>query len=252
MAAEFDVVDVFVGRFGSKKALDRYLEEAYDEADDAPISAFAKDLGQTFYDHDLVESAYRKSAKTFQALCSDLSYAESWLEPAREAYLLAGIAPPNTALIAFGATLDRPKSVSGPGYELEYLGRFSLSASSSLSPETGPSTICYLEFPPGIAFVNGQPATIIPIPPPGATLGQGGAPGVPGLYIDLPSTPLPLAPEQARLYPDPFGQWTLEDLAANDATLYRGQPFNRSKALPWHEIQFSLGGIPVVFLAWER
>lgn len=127
MPSEFDVVDVFVGKFGSKKALAAYLEESFDEdeaEEDAPISAFAKDLGQGFYDTDLLESAFRKSAKSLDDLCEEMSESNFWLPPARAAFLASGLDQPNTVILAFGETLDTPTSVIGPNYQLHHLGRF--------------------------------------------------------------------------------------------------------------------------------
>jgi Immunity protein 22 len=69
MAAEFEMVDIWVGNFADEEAFQAYMEEQYDEEDeDAPISAFARDLNQSFYDHDLVESKFlagRKVLKSF-------------------------------------------------------------------------------------------------------------------------------------------------------------------------------------------
>ena len=49
VAKEFEVVDVWLCRFPSEEAADRYFEETYDEDDDdRPISQFAADMGERF------------------------------------------------------------------------------------------------------------------------------------------------------------------------------------------------------------
>jgi hypothetical protein len=78
LAAEYDVVDVFVGTFDSQEVLEQYLEETYDQdEEDAPISAFAKDQGEAFYDHDFVESRFEDSAKSFIELGKRLPFQSS-------------------------------------------------------------------------------------------------------------------------------------------------------------------------------
>lgn len=125
MATEYDVVDVFVGTFDSQEVLEQYLEETYDQdEEDAPISAFAKDQGEAFYDHDFVESRFDDSAKSFVELGKRHSFSEYWLTRAEESYKAKQIGKVNVILLVFGGEIDEPKSASGDGYQLHYLGRF--------------------------------------------------------------------------------------------------------------------------------
>jgi hypothetical protein len=125
MAPEYDVVDVFVGTFGSQENLHQYLEETYDEDDeDAPVSLFARDLGQSYYDHDLIEASFRELTNDFNELSEGLSFAEYWFLSAQKAFDAARITAIDTVILAFGETIDEPQAITGSGYQLHYLGRF--------------------------------------------------------------------------------------------------------------------------------
>jgi hypothetical protein len=125
MAAEHDVVDVFVGSFDSQERLEQYLEEHYDEEDeDAPKSEFDKDQGETFCDHDFMESKFDDTAKSFAQLSEGHSFSEYWFAPAESAYKAQKIAKANVILLVFGKEINEPRSVKGEGYQLQYLGRF--------------------------------------------------------------------------------------------------------------------------------
>ncbi|RYX82611.1 hypothetical protein EON83_18745 [bacterium] len=51
-------VDVWVGLFSSRERLEKYLEEIYDDDDSTPLSEFAGDMDEFFYDHDFFESSF--------------------------------------------------------------------------------------------------------------------------------------------------------------------------------------------------
>jgi hypothetical protein len=69
MAAEFRIVDIWVGSFPSRAAFEGYLRETYGDDDDTPISKFAADMGQTFY--DLFTIAGERSEPFHGALLSE-------------------------------------------------------------------------------------------------------------------------------------------------------------------------------------
>ena len=62
MTAEYRFVDVWVGLFPSEGSFKDYLRESYEEEEDedAPLSKFAEDMGESFYDHDFLEAAYHE------------------------------------------------------------------------------------------------------------------------------------------------------------------------------------------------
>ena len=142
----FEVVDVWVGRFGSPKRLTTYMQESDDDGgddagdgdDDGPLSEFAADQRQEFYDHDFLEAHFAGPQPNFADLAGELSGYEWWGAPASSAATAASAAtatataaatpagpPRDTVLLAFGPVIEKPTSCKGRGYELTYLGRFS-------------------------------------------------------------------------------------------------------------------------------
>jgi hypothetical protein len=78
MPDDFDTVDAWIGDFQTPETLDAYMAETYYEDDrEAPISAFAADQGQWFYDHDFLEVASVPPGESFTATLRQLSSAES-------------------------------------------------------------------------------------------------------------------------------------------------------------------------------
>src|SRR5262245_56143250 len=91
---------VWVARFKSNKALDEYMDEAFDDDDeDAPISRFAADQGVGFYDHDLVYAEFQKNA-TPRALIECWGFPEKATEKVVKAVEALGVEGLNTSFIA--------------------------------------------------------------------------------------------------------------------------------------------------------
>jgi hypothetical protein len=125
MAIEFTIVDVWLGSFETEAALSAYLAETYSEdAEETPISAFAADQGQWFYDHDFVEQAFFDRTTDLRAALADCSFASSYIDDVVAAYNAADLPAANTVLLVFGAAIRRPRSASAPGYRLQHMGRF--------------------------------------------------------------------------------------------------------------------------------
>jgi hypothetical protein len=115
---------VWVGRFKSQKELDAYLEEAFDEDDDdAPISRFAADQGVGFYDHDLVYAEFLKGA-TPRALIECWGFPAKATEKVVAAVEALGADGLNTSVVADKGEFSAPRSATGAGYQLWYVGQF--------------------------------------------------------------------------------------------------------------------------------
>ena len=115
---------VWVGRFKSQKALDAYMEEVLDEGDDdAPISRFAADQGVGFYDHDLVYAEFQKGA-TPAALIGCWGFPEEAAATVVKAVEALGADGLNTSFVADNGEFSDPKSATGAGYQLWYVGQF--------------------------------------------------------------------------------------------------------------------------------
>lgn len=115
---------IWIGSFASKKRLEKYLEEIYDEDDeDLPISEFARDQGEQFYDHDLVYAEYFKKA-TAQRLIEVWNFPEHAAARVIAAIEKLGPMNANVSFIADQDEFKMPRSAKGDRYELWYVGQF--------------------------------------------------------------------------------------------------------------------------------
>tara|TARA_R110002072_G_scaffold218395_1_gene376192 strand:+ start:1552 stop:1980 length:429 start_codon:yes stop_codon:yes gene_type:complete len=131
--AELDRVDVWLGWFPSREALDEWFEESFSD-DHSLISRFAEAMDVSFYDHDFVERALKPDASDPLALLADLSYSVSYAQTVaarwREVqasplpFRSTDAVPLNTVVLAFGGVIAAPSSARGPDHELHYVGQF--------------------------------------------------------------------------------------------------------------------------------
>jgi hypothetical protein len=126
MAKEFEIVDIWVGRFPGRQALAQYFQETYNEDDDeTPISRLAADMGQRSYDHDLLEHSYHDQlSMNVLSRLAPHSFSRSYVKQACTAFERMSAPEFNTILLSLGGTIRRPSSVRGSDYSLLYLGRF--------------------------------------------------------------------------------------------------------------------------------
>src|SRR5262245_41484337 len=117
-----EVSHIWLGQF-SREVLDRYFEEHYGD-DDAPLSQFADEQGETRYDHDWVEMSCPYELESVRSLVEGHSYSASYLDLVLAKAAELGITEVNVFILADRGEFSRPRSVSGPGYRLWYLGEF--------------------------------------------------------------------------------------------------------------------------------
>jgi hypothetical protein len=127
MAKEFESVDIWVGSFPSEERLTKYVEETYSEKDDnAPISQFAADMAQSFYDHDFMERGFLpKATANFRTLIGRHSFSASYFDAAHAAFNKLGPREVDTCVMMWGNEIKNPKSIKKKAYSLYYIGRFS-------------------------------------------------------------------------------------------------------------------------------
>jgi hypothetical protein len=124
VAKEFEIVDVWVGRFPSADAVDAYFEETYGD-DDRPISQFATDMGVRFYDHDFIEREFHDTpVSDLGAVLTEHSFSSSYLSEVIEAFRARQIGTFNTVLLVWNEEIENPSSVAQADYTLHYIGRF--------------------------------------------------------------------------------------------------------------------------------
>jgi hypothetical protein len=124
VAVEFELVDVWLGQFPSEEAADRYFEETYSRR--RPISRFAADMAERFYDHDFVErECHSQGISDLPPALAGHSFSASYLANVIEAASRADLpAPVNTMLLIWGGEIEAPVSVRTSRMSLVCIGRF--------------------------------------------------------------------------------------------------------------------------------
>ena len=117
-----EVSHIWLGRFPSSEALEAYFEETYyDDERKTPISRFAEDQGESFYDHDWVERSFNESGD-LRSKIEPHSYSESYLDEVLRLAAEEGITDANVFIMADQEEFESPRSVTGSDYHLWYLG----------------------------------------------------------------------------------------------------------------------------------
>ncbi len=115
----------WVGHFPASLAAD-YFAEIYDEDDEdrehTPLSAFARDQGEKWYDHDSLEYGFAEAAESPEELFSGYSYSDQWGAELVRRMQEAGLAGVNWFAFISESEIAGPRSVRGTGYWLHYLG----------------------------------------------------------------------------------------------------------------------------------
>jgi hypothetical protein len=121
---ETETSHFWVGRF-PKALAETYFAEVYPDDEDrerTPLSAFARDQGEGFYDHDFLEYGFSSRPKPVEKLVEGYSYSDQWgAELARRA-AEAGLTGVNWFAFISEGEIERPRSVQGDGYWYHYLG----------------------------------------------------------------------------------------------------------------------------------
>jgi hypothetical protein len=117
-----DMMSVWLGTM-PRQALEAYVETSYDEEDDdAPISAFARDLGE-HYDADFVESSHVRATTPAKALDGH-SYAESFAAAAAAAAAARGLTRVNAVVLMLNQVYVPPRGKKFAKGALSFVGSF--------------------------------------------------------------------------------------------------------------------------------
>jgi hypothetical protein len=123
---ETETSHFWLGHFPNEKRVVEYFTEVYDDEDEdyerTPLSQFARDQHQKWYDHDFMEHGFKKAAKSVQDLVTGYSYFEQWSDELARRAVEAGLTKVNTLVFISKDQIDKARSVEGDGYSLHYLG----------------------------------------------------------------------------------------------------------------------------------
>jgi hypothetical protein len=116
----------WLGHFPNEKRVAEYVAEVYDDDDEdrehTPLSQFARDQGEKWYDHDFMEHGFKKNAKSVEDLVNGYSYHEQWSAELARRAAEAGLTKVNMLLFISKDQINKPRSVEGDGYKLHYMG----------------------------------------------------------------------------------------------------------------------------------
>jgi hypothetical protein len=106
--------------------VDEYFAEVYDDNDEdrehTPLSLFARDQDEKWYDHDFLEYGFGEGARSIEELAAGYSYHEQWSGVLAHRAAQAGLNGMNMFVFINEEEIDQPKSTRGDDYWLEYLG----------------------------------------------------------------------------------------------------------------------------------
>ncbi len=117
---ETETSHFWVGRVPEHVAAS-YFAETCGRGGDEPVSAFARDQGATWYDHDRPEYGWG-TAGAVRELVAGYSYSDQWAGELDRRAAAAGLAGVNFFVFISRDEVERPRSVRGDGYWLHYLG----------------------------------------------------------------------------------------------------------------------------------
>jgi hypothetical protein len=118
---ETETCHFWVGNLPEEVARQYFVEESGEIENEEPISAFARDQGVAFYDHDCLEYGWFK-ATTIDMLVAGYSYSDQWAGELARRVAVAGLTDVNFFVFITDREIELPQSVKGTGYWLEYLG----------------------------------------------------------------------------------------------------------------------------------
>jgi hypothetical protein len=118
-----EVYHIWVGRFGPGAPED-YFVQAQDDGSGTPLCQFAADQGAWSFDYDFVEISWALELKDVRTFVDGHSYSRQYLDKVVSLAAARGLEEANVFVLAPKDEFPKPRSVSGDGYTLCYLGEF--------------------------------------------------------------------------------------------------------------------------------
>ncbi len=119
---ETETSHFWVGHFPEALACTYFAEVYGVDRDETALSAFARDQGDQFYDHDFLEYGFNDTAGTVEELVEGYSYSDQWGADLARLVAEAGLSGVNWFAFINESEIERPRSVQGDGYWYRYLG----------------------------------------------------------------------------------------------------------------------------------
>jgi hypothetical protein len=113
----------WIGRFSNARAVGKYFKENHDDENENPISQFAADQKEQYYDHDKMEYGFKAKPKSIEALVSGYSYSDQWSEELVQMVKKKRLEEMNMFVFINQSEIGKPRTVKRDDYELHYLGK---------------------------------------------------------------------------------------------------------------------------------
>lgn len=225
---------IWLGKARNKKRWTAFLKETYSD-DDSPISEFAVSQGESFYDHDFLESMFDAKWRTLDDALKTLSASSSHAEELRKK---VNPFDANFAILCFSDDFSNPANFETEGLRLVYIGQFAFDPSAR--PEGAPDHEVYLKLVGATLEFEGTTTQSVKLDERGLMIGRTNPYA---RMLDI----TPLVPEaadnQVRASVNSEGLWELRDFGENGLTVVAGQNFDGARWLPIPGSQFRVGSL---------
>lgn len=232
-----DRVNLWFGRATGKKAFNAFFKETYSD-DDRPISPFAESQGETFYDHDFLETHFNAKLRTTNEALMAISFSSSFADSVRD---LVSSFDYNFSVAAFSDDFSAPRSVEAEGLSLTYIGTFEYDQKAKPVGEFDHLGHVYLHVLGGHKLeLEGELTDCIRVDAYGLMIGL---PSPYGRYLDLSKEVPFIGGCQLRISVDQNRVWELRDFGNNNLTVVEGVPLNNSFLAPEFGLRFAVGEV---------
>lgn len=232
-----DQVDVWLGRSADAKAFEAFFEESYGEGDE-PTSPFAASQGVTFYDHDFIDRVRADAFSSLDDAFSGLSYGSSFIEEVRAKL---GEFDYNLVVACYSDDFSAPRSASGEGIELEYVGRFAFDKSAGPVGNYDHLGHIYIHILGDVKLeFEGEMTDCIRVNAMGLMIGKVNPYG---RSLDISGVVPEVDTNQLRISVNAEGIWELRDFGNNGLSRLGLDSFDNERSMPWPGIKFSVGAL---------
>jgi Immunity protein 22 len=231
------LITVWLGKAENKRRYTSFLKEQYRD-DSKPISEFAASQGETFYDHDFVESEFNAKWKTLDDALLALSHSASYAAELRAKVEAFGY---NFTLATLREDFAEPRSYESDGLKLDYLGSFEYDPSAK--PEGTPEfdNAVYIHVLDGLTFeFEGAATSCIKVAELGLMIGRVNPYA---RCLDISSSVPNVDDNQVRISLNSEGLWEIRDFGNNGLTKMSGEDFDNAKWMPFPGVKFSIGEV---------
>lgn len=230
-------LDLWLGKAEDQAAVDAFFEESY-EVEDAPISPFAVSQGESFYDHDFLETQFNPEFATIDDVLKGVSFSESFADEVRAKVDEFDF---NLSVASFSEDFSNPVSVHSEFLSLTYIGRFNYDPKAMPVGNYDHLGHIYIHIlgDQKVDF-EGQPTDCIRVDAKGLMIGKVNPYA---RSLDISGLVPEVDMNQLRISMNAEGIWELRDFGNNGLSRLGLDSFDDERSMPWPGIKFSVGSL---------